>query len=64
MIKPRRVLCPRHVACMRAKRNAYKDLIIKTRGRRPLEKPRYRWEYNIKRGWEGCGLIRMDDSKV
>jgi hypothetical protein len=38
--------------------------IMKPDRRRLLEKPRYRWEYNIKRGWEVCALIRMDESEV
>jgi hypothetical protein len=33
---------------MREKRNAYRILVRKPEGYRPLEGPRRRWEYNIK----------------
>ena len=43
-------------------RGAYRVLVGKPEGRRPLERPRYRWEDNIKTdfrevGW-GHGLDR------
>jgi hypothetical protein len=37
-----------HVACMGEMRNAYKILLGKPEGQRPLGKPRRRWEDNIK----------------
>jgi hypothetical protein len=38
-------------ACrLREKRNAYRILIGKPHGKRPLERPRHRWEDNIKMG--------------
>jgi hypothetical protein len=36
---------------MRAKRNAYRLLVGKPEGKRPLEKPRCWWEDNIKINW-------------
>jgi hypothetical protein len=37
-----------HVARMGEKRDAYRILVRRPEGRRPLEKPRHRWEDNIK----------------
>jgi hypothetical protein len=37
------------------KRNAYKVLVWKTAGKSPLERPRCRWEYNIKPDIKGNG---------
>jgi hypothetical protein len=37
-----------HVVCMRKMRNAYKILVGRPEGKAPLERHRYRWEYNIK----------------
>jgi hypothetical protein len=58
MIKSRRVRWARHVARMVAKRNAYKILLRKSQGKRPLGRPRRRWVDNIKMdlreiGWDG-----------
>jgi hypothetical protein len=36
-----------HVARMGTIRNAYEILIGKPEGKRPLERPRHRWEDNI-----------------
>jgi hypothetical protein len=49
-----------HVACMGERRGAYRALVGKPEGRRLLERPRRRWEDNIKMdlrevGW-GHGL--------
>jgi hypothetical protein len=35
---------------MGERRGAYRDLVGKPEGRRPLERPRRRWEDNIKMG--------------
>jgi hypothetical protein len=45
-------------------RGAYRMLVGRPEGRRPLERPRRRWEYNIKMdlqevGWEGVDWIDM-----
>jgi len=37
-----------HVACMGEKRCAYSVLVGKPEGKRPLVRPRRRWEDNIK----------------
>jgi hypothetical protein len=55
MMKSRRV---GHVARMGEKTNAYRILMRKAEGKRPLERPRRRWMDNIKMdfrelGWDG-----------
>jgi hypothetical protein len=47
VIKTRRVRWAGHIACMRL-RNACKILVRKHEGKRPLRKPSYRWEDNIR----------------
>jgi hypothetical protein len=37
-----------HVARIREKRNAYRNLVGKPEGKRPLGRPRRRWEDNIR----------------
>jgi len=51
-----------HVAHMGKSRGVYRVLVGKTEGKRPLGRPRHRWEYNIKMdlqevGFEGMNLI-------
>jgi hypothetical protein len=48
MIKSRRMRLAGHVARMGEKRNAYRILVGKSEGKRPLERPRRRWVDNIK----------------
>jgi hypothetical protein len=48
MIKSRRMRWAGHVACMEEKRNAYRILVGKPEEKRPLKRPRCRWEDNIK----------------
>jgi hypothetical protein len=48
MIKSRMMRWARHVARMREKRNAYRILVGKPEGKRPLGRPRRRWADNIK----------------
>jgi hypothetical protein len=43
-----RMRCGRHIARMGEKRDAYKVLVGKPEGKRPLERPRRRWEDDIK----------------
>jgi hypothetical protein len=45
---------------MGEKRNAYKILVGKLEGKRPLGKPRCRWEDNIKMDFRKIGLDGMD----
>jgi hypothetical protein len=49
---------------MREMRNAYKILVEKPGGKRPLGRPRCRWVANIKmdlreRGWDGMDWINL-----
>jgi hypothetical protein len=48
IIKTRRMGCVGHVARIGEKRNAYRLLVAKPEGRRPLGRPRCRWLYNIR----------------
>jgi hypothetical protein len=48
VIKSRRLRWAGHVARMGERRGAYRALVGKPKGRRPLERPRHRWEDNIK----------------
>ncbi|KAJ4435373.1 hypothetical protein ANN_17987 [Periplaneta americana] len=47
-IKSRRLRWAGHVACMGESRNAYRVLVGRPEGKRPLGRPRRRWEDNIK----------------
>jgi hypothetical protein len=47
MIKSRRMRWAGHVACMREKLNAYRILMRKPEGKRPLGRLRHRWEDNV-----------------
>jgi hypothetical protein len=47
-IKSRRMRWAGHVARMGEGRNVYRVLVGKPEGKRPLERPRYRWEDGIK----------------
>jgi len=54
----------RYVARMGEMRNVYNILVGKTEGERPLEKPRRRWEDNIRMDireidWEGVDWIEL-----
>jgi hypothetical protein len=58
MIKSRRTRCAGHVARMGEKRNAYRILMGKPEGKRPLGRLRRRWTDNTKinlteLGWDG-----------
>jgi hypothetical protein len=55
MIKLRRMRGARHVARMGEKRGVYRFLVGRPEGRRPLEKPRHRWQDNIKRDLQDVG---------
>jgi len=60
VIKSRRMGWAGHVACMGERRGAYRVLVGKHEGKRPLSRPRRTWEDNIKMavqkvGW-GHGL--------
>ena len=58
VIKSRRMRWAGHVARMEVGRGVQKVLVGKPEGRRPLGRPRCRWEHNIKMDLEvgrGCG---------
>jgi hypothetical protein len=55
VIKSRRMRWAGHVARMGEKRGAYKILMGRPEGRRPLGRPRRRWEDNIKVGIQEVG---------
>jgi hypothetical protein len=64
MIQSRRMRWAGHVARMGAKRNAYRILVGKPEGNRPLGRPRRRWVDNIKMdlreiGWDGMDWIDL-----
>jgi hypothetical protein len=48
VIKSRRLRWAKHVARMGKRRGAYRALVEKPEGKRPLGRPRRRWEDNIK----------------
>jgi hypothetical protein len=54
-IKSRRMRWAGHVACMGEGRNVYRVLMGKSEGKRPLGRPRRRWEDGIKVDLRGIG---------
>jgi hypothetical protein len=50
VIKSRRMRWARHVVCVELMENAYKSLVGKPEGKRPLRIPTHRWEDNIRIG--------------
>ncbi|KAJ4439513.1 hypothetical protein ANN_07637 [Periplaneta americana] len=54
-IKSRRLRWAGHVLRMGESRNAYRVLVGRPEGKRPLEMPRRRWEDNIKMDWREMG---------
>ena len=55
VIKWRRMRWARHVAPMEEGRGVHKVLVGKPEGKKPLWRPRRRWEYNIKMDLRGVG---------
>ena len=47
-LKPTRLKWAGHVARMDLSRNAYRVLVGRPEGKRPLGRPRLKWEYNTK----------------
>jgi hypothetical protein len=59
MIKSRRMRWEGHVARM-AENNAYRTLVGKPKGKRPVGRPRHRWVNNIKMYHREIGWYGMD----
>jgi len=60
MRKSRRMRWVGHVACIGEGRDVYRVLVGKHEGKRPLGRPRRRWEDNIKIYLQGVGCGCMD----
>jgi hypothetical protein len=60
IIKSRRMRWAGHVARMGEKRNAYRLLVGKPEGKRPLERPRRRWVDNIRMDLREVGWGDVD----
>jgi hypothetical protein len=64
MIMSRRMIWAGHIAQMEEKRSAYRLLVRKPEGKRPLGRPRRKWVDNIKVdlgevGWGGVDWIGL-----
>jgi hypothetical protein len=69
VIKLRRMRWVVHVACMGEGRGVYRVLVGRPKWRRPLGRPRHRWEYNIKLylreiGINGTNWIQLAQDRV
>jgi hypothetical protein len=69
LIKSRRMRWAGHVARMGERSGVYRVLVGKPEGKRPLERPRRRWEDNIKLnlreiGIDGANWIRLAQDRV
>jgi len=60
VIKPRIMRWAGHVVCMGERRGVYRVFVGKPEGKRPLVRPRLRWEVNIKMDLEEVGCGGMD----
>jgi hypothetical protein len=56
VIKARRLRWAGHVAHVGEMRNAYKTLVGKREGKKPLGRPRHRWEDNIRISEDGSWI--------
>jgi hypothetical protein len=69
VIKSRRMRWAGHVTRMGEERDVYRILIGRAEGKRPLGRPRRRWEDNIKMdlreiGIDGANWIRLAQDRV
>jgi hypothetical protein len=67
-VKSRRMRWAGHVACMGEERKLYKVLVRKPEGKRPLGRPRRRWEDGIRMdlweiGYGGVDWIRLSQDR-
>jgi hypothetical protein len=60
MMKSKRTRFAGHVARMEEKGNAYRMLVGKSEGKRPLGRPRCKWVGNVKMGHREVGWNGMD----
>jgi hypothetical protein len=63
MIKSRRIRWAGHVVCMELTRKAYRVLVGKPEGKRPLGRPRHRWEDLREIGGSGIDWIDLADRR-
>jgi hypothetical protein len=59
-VKSRRMMWAGHVAGMGEERKVYKVLVVKPEGKRPLGRPRRRWEDGIRMDFGEIGLGCVD----
>ena len=64
VVKSRRMRWAGHVACMREGRGVHRFLVGKPEGKRPLGRPRRRWEDNIKMGLQEVRGVCGDCMKL
>jgi hypothetical protein len=69
VINSRRMTWVGHVACMEEGRGVYKVLVGRPERKRPLRRPMYRWEDNIKTdlreiGIDGVNWIQLAQDRV
>jgi hypothetical protein len=69
VIKSRRMRWAGHVARMGERRGVYRVLVGRPKGKRPLGRPRHRWENNIKMdlreiGVDGVNWIQLAQDRV
>jgi len=60
MIKPRRRRLAGHIACMGERRGLCRVVVGKPEGKRPLGRPRPRWDDTIKKDLQEVRCRRMD----
>ena len=58
--KSRRMRWTGHVARMGERKGVYRVLVGKSEGKRPLGRPSYKWENNVKMGRQEVGGESMD----
>jgi hypothetical protein len=69
VIKSRRMRWAGHVACMGEGRGVYRVLVGRPKGKRPLGRPRHKWEDSIKMvlteiGINGANWIQLAQDRV